>query len=637
MSDRNSSFLAGKLPNQQQDNTWASQLPQFTSSNPIAYFSIEFGLDSLPTYSGGLGILAGDYLKSASDLGLPVVGIGLLYSQGYFTQRLNAGRQEEYYQDYDFNQLPLELCRDELGEVLTVTVGVAESNVKAQVWLARVGQVKLYFLDVNLADNCTSDRSLTARLYGGDKETRIAQEIILGIGGVRLLQLLNLKPHTYHLNEGHAAFALLELARQTIESTGKSFAQAVEAMRPACVFTTHTPVPAGHDTFSPELMQRYFGQYYPQLGLTQEAFLELGHAPEDSDTFNMTALALRLCRAVNGVSKLNGQVCRQMWSKLYPHLPVEQVPISSITNGVHAPTWVAPEMADLYAQYIDANWLDRITDTQWAKVDEIPDEELWQRHQQLKARLINFVCGAGILRSENIQGTLMLPIPQKHQAAQILDPEALTLGVARRFSTYKRGDLIMHDVERAKRILTNAQKPVQIIFAGKAHPADEESKKIIQRIIEWSQDPDIQNRVVFLENYNMDIATQLVQGVDVWLNTPQRPKEASGTSGQKVCLNGGLHCSVLDGWWPEAYQAGCNGWAIGDGEVSDNEEEQNQRDASAMYTLLEQEIIPCFYDRDASGLPLRWIQIIKASIKTIVPQFNTNRMVMEYVTQMYLY
>lgn len=620
----------------QETNTWASTVvPQFSAQRPVAYFSIEFGVHTcLPTYSGGLGVLAGDHLKSASDLGLPTVGVSLLYRQGYFQQRLNAeGWQEELTSEHQFDELPLE------QQQLMVTVQIGDRSVKAQVWLARVGRVNLYLLDTNLADNHPADRKLTDQLYGGGKENRIAQECLLGIGGVRLLQCLNLEPQVYHLNEGHAAFALLELARQEINRTGQSFAQVKDTVRDRCIFTTHTPVPAGHDTFTPELMEHYFTQYWSQLGLKREEFLHLGQQlGKAGEPFNMTVLALRLSRAANGVSKLNGEVCREMWSVLYPERPAAQVPIGYITNGIHACTWVAPLMAELYAQHLRLDWAAHITDAQmWSQVDKIPNKEIWERHQRLKQRLIAYI-RLRVRQARLNRGDTASAAAAEH----LLEPNILTLGFARRFSTYKRGDLIIHDLERAKNIFGNSQRPVQIIFAGKAHPADEDSKRIIQWLIQWSHQSDIQNRVVFIEDYDVDIAQKLVQGVDVWLNTPQRPKEASGTSGQKACLNGGINCSILDGWWYEAYQVGAdgkglNGWAIGNGEQSDDPDEQNQQDADALYKLLEQEIIPSYYKQDQAGLPARWIQMMKNSIRTLAPQFNTDRMVKEYVTQMYLH
>ncbi len=627
----------------QATDTWASrEAPQFSTQQPVAYFSIEYGFGlCLPTYSGGLGILAADHLKSASDLGLPLVAVGLLYRQGYFHQRLNAdGWQEEDYWDYQFEELPLELCQDEDGETLTIEIQISEHPVKAQIWKLEVGRINVYLLDTDREDNEPNDRELTKRLYGGDRNTRIVQEILLGIGGVRALQLLGYQPQVYHLNEGHAAFAMLEVARMEREGTSKTFDEVKDIVRSKGVFTTHTPVPAGHDRFSLEQIDHHFSHYWPQLGLSKQEFMALGEQPssEDGDSFNMTVLALRLCRAANGVSKLNGEVCRQMWSSLYPNRSVDEVPIDHVTNGIHPSTWTAPLMADLYAQYLDEDWANHVMDERmWAKVDKIPDREIWWRHQCLQERLIAFV-------RSHVQYTRQKrgDSPELIQAAErLFDANVLTIGFARRFSTYKRGDLIMHDPERVRAILSNPERPVQIIFAGKAHPADDKSKQIVQRLIEWSHHPDIENRVAFIEDYDMHIAEKLVQGVDIWLNNPLRPQEASGTSGQKASFNGGINCSILDGWWYEAYQTtsngkGFNGWAIGDGTQSDDSQLQNQLDAESLYRLLEEEIVPCYYDKDDEGLPHRWIGMMRASLKTIAPYFNTNRMVAEYVQKVYL-
>lgn len=628
---------------QQATDTWASrQAPEFSAQQPVAYFSIEYGFGlCLPTYAGGLGILAADHLKSASDLGLPLVGVGLLYRQGSFHQRLNAeGWQEEEYWDYQVEELPLELCKDEGGETLTIEIQLGSRSVKVQVWKLEVGRVNLYLLDTDREDNELNDRKLTDRLYESDRDTRISQEILLGIGGVRLLQRLGFEPQVYHLNEGHAAFAMLEVIRWEMERTGKTFDEVKDFVRSQGVFTTHTPVPAGHDTFSFEQIDHYFSQYWTELGLSKQEFLALGKQPSeyDGDSFNMTVLALRLCRAANGVSKINGEVCRQMWSNLYPDHPVEEVPIGHITNGIHPATWTAPLMADLYAQYLGEDWESRVTDEQmWARIDKIPDGEIWWRHQRLQERLIAFV-RSQVRHTRQKRGDSAESI---QAAERLFDPNVLTIGFSRRFSTYKRGDLILHDPERARAIFTNPEQPVQIIFSGKAHPGDEESKHIVQHLIEWSHHPDLQNRVVFLEDYDMHIAEKLVQGVDVWLNNPLRPKEASGTSGQKASFNGAINCSVLDGWWYEAYQTtsdgkALNGWAIGNGTQVDDPELQNQLDAESIYRLLEEEIIPCYYDRDEEGLPRCWIAMMKASIKTVAPYFNTHRMVKEYVQKVYL-
>jgi starch phosphorylase len=624
------------------ENTWASRVaPQISKQHPVAYFCAEFGLhESLPVYSGGLGGLAGDHLKSASDLGVPMVGIGLLYRQGYFHQRLNRhGWQEDYYVDNPFEQMPLELVRNAAGEVLTVEVWVRHRMVKAQIWRVRVGRISLYLLDTDREDNDSIDRWLTGHLYGGNQETRIAQEVLLGIGGVRALQALGIEPGIYHLNEGHAAFCLLEVARLEIERTGKSFYDIEASVRDRCVFTTHTPVPAGHDVFSSDLMDSYFAHYWDQLGLSREQFLALGarRLGDPWEPFGMTVLALRLCRTANGVSELHGKVSRQMWNILYPERSQDQVPIGYITNGAHAATWTASLLSDLYAQYLGADWYTNVVDPEmWAKVDQIPDEELWERHMVLKERLVahtrHRIKQARQARGEdweNIQA-----------ADQVLDPNVLTIGFARRFSPYKRGYLLMLDAERALKIFGNLDRPVQIVFAGKAHPADEEGKRIIQRLMEWCKQPGLWNRVAFLEDYDMHTARKMVQGVDVWLNNPRRPLEASGTSGQKVCFNGGINCSVLDGWWCEGYQAdgngkGINGWAIGEDAHTSDQNLQDKVDSDALYKLLEEEITPLYYNQDAAGIPHGWIRMMKASIKTNAPAFNTHRMIADYVTQIY--
>ncbi|WP_448379759.1 alpha-glucan family phosphorylase [Gloeomargarita sp.] len=611
-------------------------LPGIGPDRPVAYFCAEFGLhESLPLYAGGLGILAGDHLKSASDLGVPLVGVGLLYRQGYFRQRLNRmGWQEDYYIDHRFEDLPLVLMRTPTGQPLTVTVEIRGRQVQAQIWRVQVGRTDLYLMDSDLLQNDPIDRWLTGHLYGGNQETRIAQEILLGIGGVRLLHTLGITPGVYHLNEGHAAFALLEVARMEMARTGQSF-YAVEAqVRQKCVFTTHTPVPAGHDAFSPDLMDSFFASYWPQLQLSREQFLALGarRLGDPWEPFNMTVLALRLTRTANGVSKLHGEVSRQMWSILYPDRPVAQVPIGAITNGVHPQTWTAPLMAELFCTYVHPEWDKQVADAAlWERVYQIPDRELWQRHQALKQRLISHTRTC-VARSWEQRGE---PPERVAAIAHWLDPEVLTIGFARRFSPYKRGHLIIRDPERAKRLLTHPERPVQLILAGKAHPADEEGKRIIQRLIEWCRDPELQPRVAFIEDYDMHTARCLVQGVDLWLNNPRRPLEASGTSGQKVCFNGGINFSVLDGWWCEGYQAGVNGWAIGEDLHTSNQELQDQQDSESLYRLLETEIVPMYYDRDAEGLPRAWIQRMKASIATNVPRFNTVRMLEDYLQQVY--
>lgn len=623
-------------------NTWASRVaPQLSQDHPVAYFCAEFGLhESLPVYSGGLGILAGDHLKSASDLGVPMVGVGLLYRQGYFHQRLNRdGWQEDFYIDNPFERMPLELMKNGQGEPIVIEILVRQRTVKVQIWKVQVGRVDLYLLDSDRDDNDPIDRWLTGHLYGGNQETRIAQEVVLGIGGVRALQALGIEPGLYHLNEGHAAFCLLEVARLEIQKTGQSFYDIEAAVRDRCVFTTHTPVPAGHDVFSADLMDSFFAHYWPQMGLSREQFLALGarRLGDPWEPFGMTVLALRLCRTANGVSELHGHVSRQMWHVLYPDKSETNVPIGYVTNGVHASTWTAALLSDLYAQYLDEDWSAKVSDPAlWEKVDQIPDQELWWRHQVLKERLIAHA-RFKIKQARQNRGES----PEWIAASdRILDPNILTIGFARRFSPYKRGDLLLRDAERALKIFGNPDRPVQIIFSGKAHPADEEGKRIIQRLMEWCKQPEIVNRVAFIEDYDMYTARKLVQGVDIWLNNPRRPLEASGTSGQKVCFNGGINCSVLDGWWCEGYQTdaqgkGINGWAIGEDAHTSNQELQDKIDSDSLYQLLEEEIVPLYYDQDRAGVPHRWIAMMKASIKTNAPAFNTHRMIADYVTRIY--
>ena len=625
-----------------EENTWSHRVaPQISTHHPVAYFCAEFGVhESLPIYSGGLGILAGDHLKSASDLGIPLIGVGLLYRQGYFRQRLSKeGWQEDYYIDNVFDQMALELLTDDQGNTLTFELEIRQRHVKVQVWKARVGRVDLYLLDTDRDDNDTIDRWLTGHLYGGNRETRIAQEYLLGIGGVRALQAIGIEPSVYHLNEGHAAFCLLEVARTEMQRTGQSFYDVEKSVRDRAVFTTHTPVPAGHDQFSPDMMDSFFASYWPKLELSREQFLALGarRLGDPWEPFGMTVLALRLTRGANGVSKLHGEVSRKMWSVLYPRATEDEVPIGHITNGVHSRSWTAPLMADLYGKYFGDGWSTNVADqAMWNKIDTIPDDELWQRHQVLKDSLVAY--------TRHKVKTARQHRGESHELVQstdrLLDPNVLTLGFARRFSAYKRGALLMRDPERALRIFGNPDRPVQIVFAGKAHPADEEGKRIIQRLMEWCKHPDIRDRVAFIEDYNIFTAQKLVQGVDVWLNNPRRPLEASGTSGQKVCFNGGINFSVLDGWWCEGYQEdsngnGTNGWAIGEDAHTSDQEIQDRIDSESLYRTLEEQIIPLYYDKDESGLSRRWVQMMKASIRTNAPLFNTDRMLADYLANLY--
>jgi len=598
------------------------RIPEITPEHPVAYFCAEFGIhNSLPLYSGGLGILAGDHLKSASDLNLPLVAVGLLYRYGYFRQRLrNDGWQEEHYGETRPNDMPLTLVKDADGKPLRIEVLIRERNVLAQVWRADVGRVTLYLLDTNVPENVETDRWVTGHLYGGDRETRIVQEMLLGIGGVRLLRKLGVKPRVYHLNEGHSAFLTLELARELIQFESRSWSEAIDLVRQQCVFTTHTPVAAGNDEFDATLVTRVFGPSYPrELGLTEEQFLGLGRVEpyNKAERFGLTPLAIRLCRSTNGVSRKHGEVSRALWQKLWPEKNVTEVPITYITNGVHAATWVSPLLRAVFEQHIGHDWEAKLRDANaWnAAVTGIPDEELWSIHYGLKERLIAFIQ------------------QRSPQTSAALDPAALTIGFARRVAGYKRWSLLLTDRARLSRLMNDETRPVQFIFAGKAHPQDEGAKRVLQQLAQWKYDPVVGRRAVFLEDYDQEIARQLVQSVDVWLNVPRRPQEASGTSGEKVALNGGLNLSILDGWWLEGYD-GTNGFAIGNG-IDDAETAQiDAADAESLYRTLEQEVVPLYYNVEG-GLPRYWITFMKRAIQTLAPQFNSTRMVEEYARKIY--
>jgi len=602
----------------------------------IAYFSMEFGLhESLPLYSGGLGILAGDHLKSASDLGLPLVGVGLLYRQGYFRQRLNLeGWQQEIYPDNDFHNLPLHLEKDAAGTPLTVSVDLPSRTLVARIWRVEVGRVQLYLLDSNLEENLPADREITTRLYGGDQELRVRQEMLLAIGGLRALKLAGIEANVCHMNEGHAAFLALERISLLMRETGLSFPEASEAVRGGNVFTTHTPVEAGIDHFPAELLDKYLAHYYYSLGLTREQFLALGQQNHgrSQDTFCMAVLAMKLSSYANGVSELHGEVSRKMWADVWPDLPEEQLPLTSITNGVHHKTWLSEDMTNLLVRYLGTRWLQEQTAEQlWRKVAHIPDAELWRTHRRGTLRLVDYA-------RQSLKGQLnKLEASPKEvaQASEVLDPDILTIGFARRFATYKRGTLLLHDKDRLERILNHAERPVQIVFAGKAHPADQQGKELIRQIVQLSQQERFRRRIVFLEDYDIAVARHLVQGVDVWLNTPLRPHEASGTSGMKVAFNGGLNLSILDGWWCEGYR-GNNGWAIGEGEVYHDLTYQNEVESRAIYDLLEKEIVPLFYTRGIDGVPRGWVACMKMSMQTLCPVFSTDRMVQEYTRRCYL-
>ena len=602
----------------------------------VAYFSAEFGLhESLPIYSGGLGVLAGDHLKSASEIALPLVAVGLLYRNGYFNQYLSAdGWQQEQYPELDFYNLPAEPMRYTDGSPVHVRVDLPENAVFCKVWKVQVGRVPLYALDTNLQENSPADREITARLYGGGTEMRIKQEIVLGIGGVRALEALNIQPKLFHMNEGHSAFLALERTRMLLEDNSMTFDEARQLVMATNIFTTHTPVPAGIDTFSPEMMTKYFKNYIPSLKLDEEGFLALGreNVSDKRQGFSMAVAAIRLADSVNGVSKLHAEVSRTMWHNLWPGLPVDEVPIQHVTNGIHVKTWLSPDISFVLDRYLPEKWKTDPTDqTVWQAVNQIPDEELWRAHERGRARLVGW---ARQTLKEQLQRR-GASYDDVTAADEVLDPEALTIGFARRFATYKRGALLMRDPERLKRLIDDAKRPVQFVFAGKAHPADTEGKELIRTIVQFARQHNIRRRIIFIENYDMSVARYLVQGVDVWLNTPRRPYEASGTSGMKAAANGVLNCSILDGWWVEGYGADV-GWAIGRGEQYADPGQQDHLEGQALYDLLEKEIVPLFYDRGIDNMPRGWIGRMKNCMRTLAPVFNTNRMVKEYTEKLYL-
>ena len=602
----------------------------------VAYFSAEFGIhESVPIYSGGLGMLAGDHLKSASDLGIPLVAVGLMYQKGYFRQYLNTdGWQQEHYLENDFHNMPLELVQKENGNALTINLQFPDRTVQVQIWKAMIGRVSLYLLDTNLSCNAPHDRTITQSLYGGDSEMRICQEIVLGIGGLKGLFALGLEPTVCHMNEGHAAFMALERVRKLKNKHNLSFDEAFEMAKASHVFTVHTPVAAGSDEFPVEMIDRYFGHYYGTLGINREQFLALGRVhPEDShESFKMPVLALKTSAHRNGVSQLHGDVSRKIWSGLWPELPVSEVPINAITNGIHARTWLSSELNSLYERYLGATWADEAVDKSiWHNLDQVPDEEMWRIHQRDKERLIGFA-RKRLKRQLQRRGAFHTELSW---AEEVLDPEALTIGFARRFATYKRGNLLLQDPQRLIKLLTQTDLPVQFIFAGKAHPRDTAGKELIRQIVHFaSKHPEIRRRLIFLEDYDMDIARYMVQGVDIWLNNPRRPMEASGTSGMKAAINGVLNMSTLDGWWCEGYIPD-GGWIIGAGEEYDDLSYQDQVEGQAIYNLLEQEVVPLFFNRGKDRLPRRWIRRMKNTIKWCTPRFNTSRMVAEYTRKFY--
>jgi starch phosphorylase len=609
----------------------------YAAANPglgkatIAYFSMEFAIhNSLPLYAGGLGVLAGDYCKEASDLGVPLVGVGFMYPQGYFEQRIpDDGWQREEYTCLDFAQAPVTPVQDEKGLTLKVRVELDSRAVWVAVWQVKVGRVKLYLLDTDLSENEEVDRHITARLYAGDAEARLQQEILLGIGGVRVLRALNCHPAVWHANEGHSVFMLLERCRELVQS-GARFEDARARVESASVFTTHTPVAAGNDAFPHALIDKYFYRFWPALGISREQFLELGTLASAPDRYNMTVLGMRLAAHRNGVSQLHGAVCRRMWHEIWPELSENDVPILSITNGVHVPTWASPQVCRLLDRYLGKNWLeDHDNPAIWEQIDDIPDDTLWLMRRWLKHKLIAFVQNRARSRWCRDCGS-----PSQALAmGALLDPDVLTLGFSRRFTEYKRASLLFNDMERLRRLLHNNLRPIQIIFAGKAHPNDHNGKCIIQRIYNFARDPRFNGRIAFVEDYDMHLARYLVHGVDVWLNTPLPQQEASGTSGMKAAINGVPHLSILDGWWYEGYN-GTNGWAIQNNSKIDGE--RDKCDAEECYRLLENEVIPLYYDQDACGVPAGWVNLIRQTMRFDTPLFSARRMLKDYVQQMYV-
>ncbi|MDR2767702.1 MAG: alpha-glucan family phosphorylase [Treponema sp.] len=601
----------------------------------VAYFSMEYGMDvSLPIYSGGLGILSGDHMKTSSDMGLPLVGVGLLYRQGYFTQALNAdGFQQEKYPENDWYNMPVELKVDKNGEPVKISVDMAGRQASAQIWEVKVGRSSLFLLDTNIEENAPDIRNVTAALYGGDKETRIQQEILLGIGGIRALRALGINPAAAHMNEGHAAFLALERIREIMTEKGFSFYEALEAVWPTNIFTTHTPVPAGNERFDTGLLEKYFKGWTEILGISWKDFLALGreHPEDDHENFCMTVLALKCAAYANGVARLHGVVSRGMWKGLWPALPLDEIPIHHVTNGVHPRTWVSSPMNDLLDRYFGPHFDEEPTDLAiWNRMDRISDEELWRTHERRRERLVAF---ARSRIRDHLKRTGAVE-RKVQQAEDALSPYVLTLAFARRFATYKRGNLLLRDPERLIRLLKDSERPIQLIFAGKAHPMDMPGKELIREIIHFAEKNDVQSRIVFIENYDMGVAQYLTSGADVWLNTPRRPMEASGTSGMKAAMNGVLNCSIMDGWWDEAYSPEV-GWAIGHGEQYQDEKLQDDIESKELYDLLERDIIPLFYQRGRDNLPREWIKRMKTCMREIGQSMSSHRMLMDYSNNFY--
>jgi glycogen phosphorylase len=618
------------------DRTWGTRHAGVLRPHPVAYFSAEFGLhESLPVYSGGLGVLAGDHIKSASDLDIPLLGVGLFYGQGYFRQQLDLGGwQREEYLETDVNLLPMEVAIGKEGRPIVIEIETRSGRLRAKVWRVKVGRRDLLLLDSDVEGNAPEDRELTSRLYGGDLRIRIRQELLLGVGGLRALRALGISPGVLHLNEGHSAFAVLEAIRMRMEDEGIGFDVAVPRVSREVVFTTHTPVPAGHDRFDAGLVEEHIGPLREALGLSPESFLGLGREnPGNQDElFCMTVLALRLSRRANAVSALHAEVSRAMWTGLFRGKAEDDVPIGHITNGVHVPSWLAPQMFRLYDRHLGTNWHQQSSEAKiWLGIENVDDGELWETHLNLKSQLIEFVRRRAVDQAARRGAS-----PEVLQRLErVLSPDALTIGFARRFATYKRANLILTDIEKLASMVNDPKRPVQFVFAGKAHPLDEPAKRVLQQIAELMRDPKFGERFVFVEDYDINVGRHFVQGVDVWLNNPRRPQEASGTSGQKVVLNGGLNLSVLDGWWAEAYD-GVNGFAIGSGRTHSNMSVHDTRDGGELMRTLREQVIPLYYQRDRDGLPRGWIKRMKRTIRTLGWRFNADRMVMDYTLKCYV-
>ncbi len=618
------------------EKTWFMQNHSKHKNKTIAYFSAEVGIhESLPIYAGGLGVLSGDHLKAASDLGVPLVCVSLFYHQTYFTQQIDAhGNQIALYIPINPDELPLFPVLNKEGKPLKITVPVGPKDVVVRIWKAQVGRIATYLLDTNLPENSTEDRLITAKLYGGNQEMRISQEIVLGMGGVLALQAMGIQPHAWHMNEGHSVFLALERIRRVMKQHKLELYEAIEAVASDTIFTTHTPVPAGNDAFPLHFVDKYFQRYWESIGIRRFQFMELGSQvqPEGYEIFNLTILSLKLSKFRNGVSKLHGEVSRELWKDAWPGIPTDEVPITHITNGVHTNTWTVYKMRQLFDKHLGKDWQDHLDEPHfWKSVFGIPDEELWKTKLEIKQKLFNHLRER--FEAQNIRNKV--GILRIHRLREMLDPNVLTLGFARRFATYKRATLIFRNKERLKRIINHPSRPVQLIFAGKAHPKDAGGQELIRKINEIAMEDGFRGRVFFVENYDMSLARDLVSGVDVWLNNPRRPQEASGTSGQKVGMNGGINFSVLDGWWCEGYNAQ-NGFAFGDREDYQDLEELDTWDSEAIYDILENDIAPLYYDVNDSGLPHKWIDMMKHSIASISPMFNTSRMVKEYINLMYV-